>query len=293
SAPPQFSGGLPLSPVGLPRLYFEYTAWLSCDPVECEPPDVVVSDVDAGSTASHRRQRDSQLAVPGVALGIGAANARSTVDAWIELLTVPRLLIALAVVSLVLRLSYTGYLFQDDGLWYTAAEQLLRGKALYREIYFDKPPVLPITYALLFKAFGAHILVIRLFTVVFVTAVSGVLYFFGSRLYDRKTGIVAAALFTFFSTTRVSGHFQGFDTDFLMVLPYTMGAYLLASSVVKRRHATVPESNRRRAWLALAGGALTGIAVQTNPKGVFNLAFFALLLMAEVLASHGASDRPG
>jgi hypothetical protein len=199
-------------------------------------------------------------------------------------------LIALTLVSLVLRIFYTGYLFQDDGLWFTAAEQLLRGKALYREIYFDKPPLLPLTYALLFKLFGAHIIVIRLFTMIFVTAVSAVLYFFGSTLYNKTTGMLAAALFTFFSTTAVSGHVQGLNTDFLMVLPYSLGAYFLTASRRPGRPEATLTLNGRQALLAIAGGALTGVAAQTNPKGMFNLAFFALLLIAELLTRGGRHE---
>jgi hypothetical protein len=188
-------------------------------------------------------------------------------------------LISIAALNVALRIFYSGHLFQDDGLWFTAAEQLLRGKALYREIYFDKPPVLPFTYAILFKLFGAHILVIRLFTVVLVTAVSATLYLFGSSLYDRKTGVLAAALFGFFSTTGVSGHVQGLNTDFLMVLPYTLGAYFLTKSIWPSGPAMLPQSVVRQAFLAFAGGTLTGVAAQTNPKGIFNLAFFAMTLV--------------
>ncbi len=49
----------------------------------------------------------------------------------------------LAVISFLLRIFYAGHLYQDDGLWFTAAEEIIRGKALYRDIYFDKPPGLP------------------------------------------------------------------------------------------------------------------------------------------------------
>jgi hypothetical protein len=172
--------------------------------------------------------------------------------------TVLKVFAIIAVVTFVLRIFYAGHLFEDDGLWFTAAEEILRGKALYSGIYFDKPPVLPLVYAGLFKIFGAHILTIRLFTIAYSLGVSAVLYAFGSRLYNKRAGLIAAAMWAFFSTTAASGHTQGFDTDFLMVLPYTASAYLLA----------------------VAGGALAGVAVQINPKGVFALIFFAALLFA-------------
>lgn len=112
----------------------------------------------------------------------------------------------LTAVTFLLRVFYAGHLYEDDGLWFAAAEELLRGKALYREIYFDKPPAIALLYAGLFKFFGAHIIVIRLFTILYSVAVSFVLYLFGSHLYDRRAGLLAAAMFALFSTTYTPGH---------------------------------------------------------------------------------------
>jgi 4-amino-4-deoxy-L-arabinose transferase-like glycosyltransferase len=185
--------------------------------------------------------------------------------------TVLKVFFGIIAASFLLRIFYANHLYQDDGLWFTAAEQLLDGRALYREIYFDKPPALPLIYALLFKLFGAHIIVIRLFTVFYSVCVSVMLYLFGSRLYGRRAGLLAAAMFAVFSTTYTTGHVQGLNTDFLMLLPYTAGAYLLARSI--------EASELRSKWLALCGGALVGVAFQINPKAVFDLVFFVLLLL--------------
>ena len=122
-------------------------------------------------------------------------------------------------VSFALRIAYAGHLFEDDGLWFTAGEEILRGKALYRDIYFDKPPGLALVYSALFWIFGAHILTIRLFTILYTVVVSWVLYKFGAWLYDKHTGLLSAAMFAVFSTTYSTGHFQSLNTDFLMVLP--------------------------------------------------------------------------
>ena len=189
--------------------------------------------------------------------------------------TLVKLFAIIAVVSFLLRIFYAGHLYEDDGLWFAAAEEVLRGKALYREIYFDKPPGLPLVYALLFSLFGTHILVIRLFTILYVLAVSAVLYLFGTRLYNQRAGVLAAVMFAVFSTTHSLGHVQSLNTDGLMVLPYTAGAFLLICS----RSGGPPN----RALLALAGGALSGIAFQINPKGAFDLVFFAVWLIAVCL----------
>jgi 4-amino-4-deoxy-L-arabinose transferase-like glycosyltransferase len=191
--------------------------------------------------------------------------------------TVIKLFAAMAVVAFVLRIFYAGHLFQDDGLWFTAGEELLRGKALYREIYFDKPPVLPLLYALLFKLFGAHILTIRLFTILYSLAVGFTLYRFAAFLYNRRIGLLAAAMFVFFSTTYLTGHFQGLNTDFLMTLPYTLSAYWFARSWFDTGAAKA-----RPMTFALAAGIAAGVAFQTNPKALFNLLFFALCSLAVV-----------
>ena len=178
-------------------------------------------------------------------------------------------------ISLLLRISYSGHMFQDDGFWFTAAEEILRGKALYREIYFDKPPGLPLVYALLFKTFGTHILTIRLFTVFYSVAVAAVLYRFGTHLFCRRVGLLAAAMFAVFSTTYTTGHVQGLNTDFLMLLPYTAGAYLL----VRSRFDDCVQGWSRPRWLAVFGGVLVGVAFQINPKAAFDLVFFVVAVI--------------
>jgi hypothetical protein len=192
--------------------------------------------------------------------------------------TVIKVFVALLLVALLLRIFYAGHLYQDDGLWFTAAEEILRGKALYREIYFDKPPGLPLLYALLFKLFGVHILTIRLFTILYSVATGFALYLFGARLYEKRLGLLAAAMFVVFSNTSSTGHVQGLNTDFLMALPYTLGAYwfVLSTSPGRLRRG-------RRTWYTLAGGAAVGVAFQVNPKALFDLAFFLVIFLLSKL----------
>src|SRR6185436_16459281 len=95
---------------------------------------------------------------------------------------------------------------------------------------------------------------------------------FGKQLYDKRTGLIAAAMFTVFSTTYQEGHFQGLNTDFLMALPYTAGSCLLIYSRADLFN------HRLARRLSFCGGMLTGIASQINPKAAFNLVFFVLFL---------------
>lgn len=177
---------------------------------------------------------------------------------------------AIIAITFLLRIWYAGNLYQDDGLWFTAAEEILRGKVLYREVFFDKPPVLPLVYAALFKLFGTHILTIRLFTICYAILISSLLYLFGSRLYDRRTGLVAGLMFAIFSTTYIRGDMQSLNTEFLMAPFYIAAAFLLIRSCA---------ASQRLGLLAFAGGVMAGIAFQINPKGAFDLIFFAALLI--------------
>jgi 4-amino-4-deoxy-L-arabinose transferase-like glycosyltransferase len=197
-------------------------------------------------------------------------------DHHITRATVLKVFALIAVVSFVLRIAYAGHLYEDDGLWFTVGEELLRGKVLYREIYFDKPPGLALTYLLLFWSFGAHVITVRLFTIAYSIAVAVVLCLFGSRLYDRRIGLLAAGMFAVFSTTYP--HFQALNTDLLMVLPYTAGAYWLVRSRWDISSPGAGPSLKR--WLALAGGALIGVAFQINPKAILDIVFFGALLVA-------------
>jgi 4-amino-4-deoxy-L-arabinose transferase-like glycosyltransferase len=180
--------------------------------------------------------------------------------------------IALLCVTVLLRIFYAGHLYHDDGFWIVTAQEILQGKAIYREIYFDKPPILPLLYASLFKLFGTHLLTIRLFTILYSLVTSVVLYLFGSWLYDQPTGKLAALFFTVFSTTYITGDMQGLNTDFLMVLPYTMAVFLFTKAILK-------PDNKNNRWQLICGGLLVGISFQINPKGIFGLIFFLLLLL--------------
>jgi len=204
------------------------------------------------------------------------AIKRSTVLKWF---------LVIAAIAFILRIFYVGHLYEDDGLWFTAGEEIARGKALYREIYFDKPPLLPLVYGLLFSLFGAHILVIRLFTIVYTIGISAVLYLFGARLYDQRVGLVSAAMFAAFSTSHSLGHIQSLNTDCLMTLPYASAAFLMVFSQTESASTT-----RRQVLLALSAGALTGVAFETNPKALFDLIFFAVLLIASSAWSRKESE---
>jgi 4-amino-4-deoxy-L-arabinose transferase-like glycosyltransferase len=195
-------------------------------------------------------------------------------DLWFDRLSTPGVFGILALVTLLLRVFYSSHLFQDEGLWFTAADQIARGKTLYRDIYFDKPPLLPLVLAALFKVCGDHIICVRLFEIAYSIAIAAALYLLARSLYTRREATLAAAMFSVFSTTFTTGHMQGLSTDFLMVLPSTGAALLMIRSTANSKLARTA-----RMWHALLAGLLTGVGIQVNPKSSFNLLLFAGLLV--------------
>ena len=52
------------------------------------------------------------------------------------------------------RLCHSGVLWAEEDLPMAAARQMLFGKVLYRDVWFDKPPLLPSLYLLWAAKFG-------------------------------------------------------------------------------------------------------------------------------------------
>jgi hypothetical protein len=57
-----------------------------------------------------------------------------------------KLFILLAAFLIAAHLCHIGILWEGDTLPLAAAQQMLHGKTLYRDIWFDKPPLLPLFY---------------------------------------------------------------------------------------------------------------------------------------------------
>jgi hypothetical protein len=136
-----------------------------------------------------------------------------------------------------------------------AAIQLLDGKALYRDIWFDKPPL----SAFVYLAWGARIgMPLRMAGAVFVFLCCLGAWWFAGRLWGPREGAAAALLLGFFLTFGIPSAVMALAPDLLMVLPHIAAVYL--------------------AWRgrAFSSGLVAGIALLVNPKGAFVLAACAL-----------------
>jgi hypothetical protein len=159
-----------------------------------------------------------------------------------------------AIVALA-RLCHMSVLWAEENLPLAAARQMLYAKVLYREIWFDKPPLLASAY-LLWAAKTGWIL--RLAGAVYVLLISVVAYLFARDLWSRREGYWAAALLAFFLTFDLPSAVVPLAADLLMLAPHLAAVYL--------------------AWKGRAfwSGVLAGIAFLINTKGLFVLAACAL-----------------
>jgi hypothetical protein len=153
------------------------------------------------------------------------------------------------------RLCHTRILWAEEDLPLAAAAQMLRGKMLYRDLWFDKPPLLAGVYLLWAARIGW---VLRLAGAVYALAACAVAWRFARDLWSRREGLSAAALMAFFLTFDFPSAVMPLAADLLMVLPHLAAVYL---------------AWRRRAFWS---GLCAGVAFLLNAKGGIVLAVCGL-----------------
>ena len=158
-------------------------------------------------------------------------------------------------VMLAARLCHTGVLWAEEDLPLAAASQMLFGKVLYRDIWFDKPPLLPGFYLLLGAPAGW---LLRAAGAVYALGACALAWAFARDAWGRREAWWAAGLMAFSLTFYLHSAVVPLASDLLMLAPH-MAAVWLAWK-------------RRPFW----SGALAGVAFLISPKGVFVLAACAL-----------------
>jgi hypothetical protein len=155
------------------------------------------------------------------------------------------------------RLCHSGIVWVEEAYPTAAAIQILGGKMLYRDIWFDKPPLSTLIYLLWDARLGV---MLRIAGAAFVFACCWMLWRFARDLWGPREGLVAALLLGFFLTFGIPSAVMALAPDLLMVLPHIAAVYL---------------AWRGRAFLS---GLVAGVALLINAKAVFVLAaclFFA------------------
>jgi hypothetical protein len=155
------------------------------------------------------------------------------------------MLLALLAVS---RLCHVRILWEGDTYPLAAAQQMEHGRMLYRDIWFDKPPLLPLFYLLWGAGAGWTL---RLADALYALLTCWIAYGFARELWSEQEGLWAAGLLAFFLTFDFPSAVIPVASDLLMAAPH-LGAVWLAW--------------RRKPFWA---GAVAGVAFWINPKGVF------------------------
>jgi hypothetical protein len=151
----------------------------------------------------------------------------------------------LAAALVATRMCHSGLLWEGDAYPLAGAQQILHGKALYRDIWFDKPPLLPLAY-LLFGALPGWPL--RLAGVCYGLLACWIAYAFGRELWSEREGRWAAALLGFSLCFDFPAAAIPVASDLLMLAPHLAAVWL---------------ASRRPFW----SGVLAAVAFWINPKG--------------------------
>jgi hypothetical protein len=165
--------------------------------------------------------------------------------------TRPVLLLCLFAGLLTTRLAHRKIVWIEEAYPTAAAIQMLDGKALYKDIWFDKPPLFPAVYLLWDARIGVPL---RVAGALFVFGCCLLGFLLGSRLWSTREGLAAAAVLAFFLTFDTASAVMALAPDLLMIAPHIAAIYC---------------ATRGRPFLA---GLLAGTAVLINSKGIFVLA---------------------
>jgi hypothetical protein len=104
----------------------------------------------------------------------------------------------------------------DEGVYSYIAWRFGFGEMPYRDIIDHKPPVIYLVYLLAFKILGYSVTALRGFTALWVILTMVALYAVGNRMFGRKAGVVAAALYTLYQANVT---FQGAFSNVEVFLP--------------------------------------------------------------------------
>jgi hypothetical protein len=169
---------------------------------------------------------------------------------------------SLFVLLLASRLCHSDILWTDGDYHLAAALQVLHGKALYRDLWYDKPPL----NALLFAAFGAPTgWMLSVLEAVWVFVACVFAYLAAKTIGGEKAGLGAAALLAFFLIFYLPAAVIGLAPDLIMVVPHLAAIYFALSKK------------------PLAAGLCAGIAFWANTKALFVLLACAVIVPSQIL----------
>ena len=166
-----------------------------------------------------------------------------------------RFFAVLFILVFIARLCHVRVLWDEEGYPLAAAAELLHGKVVYRDFWFDKPPLVP----LLHLAWGAQTgWPLRLAGAVYVVLCCWLLFRFARDLWGEREAKLAAALLAFFLTLWMPHAVMPLGPDLLLIGPHIAAVYLAWRG--------------RPFW----SGVCAGVGLLINVKAVFVILACAL-----------------
>jgi hypothetical protein len=166
-------------------------------------------------------------------------------------MTERRAAILIALLVLLTRLCHRDLLWIEEAYPMAAAAEVLRGKVLYRDIWFDKPPFYALFYAILGASAGWPL---RLAGAGYVLFTCLTAWYFLRQFVGKQVGIVSAGLLAIYLTFDIPSAIMALAPD-LLAIPFHIAAVGFAM--------------QRRPFLA---GFTAGVALLFNTKALFVLA---------------------
>ncbi|MEP6714623.1 MAG: hypothetical protein ABJC09_03560 [Terriglobia bacterium] len=165
-------------------------------------------------------------------------------------------------VLLIAHLCHSGVLWEGEYLPLAVALQMKRGAAIYRDVWFDKPPLVPLVYLLWGAASGP---VLRIAGATYSLIACILAYAIANRIWSRREGVLAAGFLAFFLTFDTHSAVLPIGADLLLLVPH-LAAVLFAF-------------RKQPFWAGFAAG----VGFLCNAKAVFVLAACALFAWPAVV----------
>jgi len=115
--------------------------------------------------------------------------------------------------------------YGDEGIFAAVAKNLNIGGTLYQTAWDNKPPMIYLTYALIFKTLGVSMFWLRLMTIIVVLITATLIYEIAKEILSGKRALVATFIFGFLTSMRlIEGNLS--LTEIFMILPITFAMFL-------------------------------------------------------------------
>jgi len=164
----------------------------------------------------------------------------------------------------------------DEGMYMYDAQLILKGSTPFEDFH-TRSPVFLYSLALFMLLFGENVVVARIFSLVVFVATTLVVYRLGKDLHSRRSGLLAAGVFSF-SPFAVTWSIV-VETEIYLVFFVSLAALVLAKAEKER---AVSKQRSRALLLFALSGLLLGVSVFTRRSGLVLLpAFLFFIYLAE------------